>query len=177
VDAYENGVAGQSVTFALLAGTGAVTPTDSLSDSNGNVRADFVSPRQPEKDLLQATSGALSGQLALEIAFVDPNSAGGTVTNYPNPFHPPAEGTTIAYKLADDATVHLRIFDQSGDLVRDVTFARSDVGGRAGLNQMIWDGRNGRGTTVTSGGYIVLIEAQGVGQTLHVMRRKIAVVR
>jgi len=30
---------------------------------------------------------------------------------------------------------------------------------------------------VSSGGYVVLIEAQGQGETLHVIRRKIAVVR
>ena len=46
-----------------------------------------------------------------------------------------------------------------------------------GLNTWMWDGRNGAGELVASGGYIVLVEAQGAGQTLHVMRRKIAVVR
>jgi len=30
---------------------------------------------------------------------------------------------------------------------------------------------------VSSGGYVVLIEAQGTGETLHVIRRKLAVVR
>lgn len=47
----------------------------------------------------------------------------------------------------------------------------------AGLNQWTWDGRNGNGDVVASGGYIAFIEAQGNGSTLHVMRRKIAVVR
>ena len=40
-----------------------------------------------------------------------------------------------------------------------------------------WDGRNGQGDVVGSGGYLVLIEAQGAGSTLHVIRRKVAVVR
>jgi hypothetical protein len=40
VDAHENGVPDRSVTFEVLSGTGFVT-TDSLSDENGNVRADF----------------------------------------------------------------------------------------------------------------------------------------
>ena len=57
------------------------------------------------------------------------------------------------------------------------TFARGDVGGRAGLNEWQWDGRNGMGTVVSTGGYILLVEAAGTGETLHVMRRKIAVVR
>ena len=39
------------------------------------------------------------------------------------------------------------------------------------------DGKNGKGQVVASGGYIALIEAQGQGSTLNVIRRKIAVVR
>jgi hypothetical protein len=177
VDAYENGVPDQQVTFALLSGTGGVTPSDSASDGNGNVRADFVSPRQQETDHLRATSGGFSQDLDLQVAFVDPNAGGGYVTNYPNPFHPPTQGTTVAWKLDDDATVHVRIFTLSGDLVRDLSFPRGDTGGKLGLNEWVWDGRNGGGAVVASGGYIALVEAQGAGQTLHVMRRKIAVVR
>ena len=108
---------------------------------------------------------------------MDPNAAGGTVTSYPNPFHPPVEGTTLAWKLSDDAAVTLRIFTQSGDLVLQRTFSRGTPGGTVGLNTWVWDGANGGGRTVSSGGYLALIEAQGNGATLHVMRRKIAVVR
>jgi flagellar hook assembly protein FlgD len=46
----------------------------------------------------------------------------------------------------------------------------------AGLNSWIWDGRNGDGEYVSSGGYLVRVEARGEGETMHVMRRKIAVV-
>ena len=69
------------------------------------------------------------------------------------------------------------IFTQTGDLVRREDFARTSIGGVSGLNEWVWDGRNGDGAVVASGGYIALVEAEGIGQTLHVMRRKIAVVR
>ena len=177
VDAYENGVPGQGVAFALLSGTGTLSALDSLSDATGSARADFLSPRQPEMDQIRATSGALSTDLNLETAFVDPTKGGGYVTNYPNPFHPPGEGTTLAYKLDDDATVTVRIYTQMGTLVRRESFSRGSTGGQAGLNQWLWDGKNGDGTVVSSGGYVVLIEAQGTGETLHVIRRKVAVVR
>jgi hypothetical protein len=177
VDAFENGVPAQPMAFSLISGTGTVTPVDNQTDATGVARADFLSPRQPEKDLLRATSGSLTADLLLETAFVDPNAAGGLITNYPNPFHPPAQGTTLAWKLDDDATVRLRIFTQSGDLVFEHTFARGATGGTVGLNQWVWDGANGAGRTVASGGYVALVEAQGTGETLHVMRRKIAVVR
>ncbi len=173
VDAYENGVADQQVTFQVLSGTGGVTPSDSLSDANGNVRSDFLSPRQNESDRIRATSGQFSQDLDLQIALVDPNAGVAYVTNYPNPFHPPGEGTTLAYKLADNAPVTLRIFTASGDLVLQKSFARSTPGGTVGLNEFVWDGRNGRGNIVASGGYVLLIEAEGTGT----IRRKIAVVR
>ena len=177
VDAYNNGIPAQPMTFQVLAGNGTLTPVDSLTDTTGTARADFLSPRQPETDLLRATSGALNGDLSLKVAFVDPNAAGGTVTNYPNPFHPPLEGTTVAWVLADNANVTLRIFTLTGDLVLREQFASTTPGGRSGLNTWVWDGRNGGGSVVSSGGYIALIEAQGTGETLHVIRRKIAVVR
>ncbi|MEO5988583.1 MAG: FlgD immunoglobulin-like domain containing protein [Candidatus Eisenbacteria bacterium] len=177
VDAYDNGVAGVPMTFAHLSGIGVLTPVDSLTDSTGVSRADFLSSRQPGSDLLRASASGLIADLTLQTAFVDPNAAGGTVTNYPNPFHPSEQSTVIAWKLDDNAMVTLRIFTQSGDLVLSRTFERGSTGGSTGLNEFAWDGRNGRGDLVASGGYVALVEAHGTGETLHVMRRKLAAVR
>ncbi len=177
VDAYENGVPDQPVAFALLSGTGSIAAIDSITDTNGDARCDFLAPRQPETDHLRATSGSFTRDLDLQVAFVDPAAVGGYATNFPNPFHPPAQGTTLAYKLDDQATVTIRIFSQAGQLVRRIQFDRGLPGGAQGLNQYVWDGRNGSGDVVSSGGYTVLIEAAGQGATLHVIKRKIAVVR
>lgn len=176
-DAFDNGVPADPVVFQQLSGSGTLTPVDSLTDSTGAARADFLSPRQPETDHLRASAGPLVADLDLKTAFVDPNAPGGIATNYPNPFHPPLEGTTVAWTLADDADVTLRLFTMSGDLVLRETFERGGAGGHAGLNTWVWDGRNGAGTVVASGGYLALLEAHGQGETLHVIRRKIAVVR
>jgi hypothetical protein len=177
VDAFGNGVPGDPMVFQSISGLGTVSNPDSLTDTTGVARADFLSARQPGRDLLRASAGALTADLLLETAFVDPTAAGGTVTNYPNPFHPGEQPTTIAWKLDDHATVRLRIYTQSGDLVLDRTFNRGETGGTAGLNEFQWDGRNGGGQLVASGGYLALVEAQGTGETLHVMRRKLAAVR
>jgi hypothetical protein len=176
-DAFENGVPGLPVGFNLLTTTGLLTPLESQTDEAGNATADFLSPREPNIDTVQAVSGALSVDLDIETALVDPNAAGGVVTNYPNPFHPDeGVGTTIAYVLDDNASVHMRIYTISGGLVLDTQFASGDQGGMTGLNEVPWDGRNGNGDPVASGGYIVFIEAEGNGATMHVMRRKIGVV-
>ncbi len=176
-DAYGNGVPNRPVTFAHLSGNGTLTPLDTLTADGGIARADFLSPREPEIDRVRASSGGLTDELLIQTALVDPTLPGGTVTNYPNPFHPGDAPTTIAYKLADDATVTLQIFTLSGDLVLRKDFTHGGPGGTVGLNEFKWDGRNGKGDFVSSGGYILLIEAKGKGETLHVMRRKLAVVR
>ncbi len=177
VDAFDNGVPGEPMSFQLLSGTGVLTPTDSLTNQSGVATADYLSARTPEVSRIHAQSNALSADYDLETAFVDPDAPGGTISNYPNPFHPDAGPTTIAYKLDDNAAVTLRIFTLSGDLVLEEQFPPSTPGGFAGLNTFVWDGENGKGRPVGSGGYIVFVEAKGGGETLHTMRRKIAVVR
>jgi hypothetical protein len=176
-DEFDNGIPGQSMSFAMISGTGTLTPIDVQTGADGTARADLQAPRLPETETVRASAGGLSADVTVEVSLVDPNAPGGTVTNFPNPCHPPLQGTTLAYKLDDNASVKIRIFSQTGQLVKEVNFDRGVTGGVTGLNTWMWDGRNGAGDLVASGGYIVLVEAQGTGQTLHVMRRKIAVVR
>ena len=176
-DIYSNGVPAQPIDFQLISGTGTLTPIDSMTDSDGIARADFLSPRTPEVSRVRAISNDLLAELDIETALVNPNVPAGTITNYPNPFHPGEAPTTIAYKLSDDAKVDLRIYTLTGGLVLREELSAGGPGGLEGLNEYKWDGRNGSGDYVSSGGYILVIEATGGGETLHVMRRKIAVVR
>lgn len=176
-DAYGNGVPEEPVEFDLVSGTGTLSPLDSLTSDEGTAQADFLSPRVPEIDRIRASSNGLVTEIDVETALVDPDTPNGTVTNYPNPFHPGEAPTTIAYKLADEASVNLRIFTLSGGLVLEKEFQSGGAGGTEGLNEFKWDGRNGKGEHVSSGGYILVIEARREGETLHVMRHKLAVVR
>ncbi len=177
VDQYDNGVPGQPVVFSLLSGLGTLTPVDSLTDAGGRARADFLSPREAGLTRLRAVAGALVAEYDIETALVDPNKPGGTVTNYPNPFHPGEGPTTIAYKLDDNARVTIDIYSLMGKLVLSREFEQGAVGGVVGLNEFSWDGRNGEGNVVASGGYIVLIGAVRNGETINSMRRKVGVVR
>jgi hypothetical protein len=177
VDAYDNGVPAQSVTFSLLEGDGILTPIDSGTDAQGLARADFLSPRNPSMTTVRAVSNALNDEFVIETALVDPNEPAGTVTSYPNPFHPGESPATIAYKISADAFVKIKIYTLMGVQIREDTFELGSTGGREGLNEFLWDGRNGSGEFVSSGGYLVVIEAEGDGETLHVMRRRVGVVR
>jgi hypothetical protein len=177
LDQYDNGIPGQPVVFSLISGLGRLTPVDSLTADDGCAYADFLSPREPGISRIQAVSGMLMAEYDIETALVDPNQPGGTITNYPNPFHPGEAPTTLAYKLNENARVMLKIYSLTGVLVLQQEFPMGSNGGTAGLNEFRWDGRNGKGDIVASGGYIVVVEAVRNGETIHQMRRKVAVVR
>ena len=72
-----------------------------------------------------------------------------TLYNFPNPFHPSADGlTTFSAQLTGQGPASLDLFDAAGQLVR-----HWDLPGRAGMQLQSWDGRNGRGQLVANGGY------------------------
>jgi predicted RNA-binding protein with TRAM domain len=177
VDAYDNGVPDQPVVFSLIEGLGTLTSVDSLTSADGRALADFLSPREPGVSRIHAVAGALTADYDIETALVDPNTPGGTITNYPNPFHPGEAPTTIAYKLDDNARVTLKVYSLMGTLVLEKVFDEGAPGGTVGLNEFAWNGRNGDGNVVASGGYIVVVEAVRNGETINNMRRKVGVVR
>jgi hypothetical protein len=176
VDGFGNGVADQPVAFTVVSGPGTLTPMDSNTNAEGIAEADFLGPRSNAMTRIQATSNSLASELDVQTALVDPTTATGSITNYPNPFHPEEAPTTIAYKLGDNANVTVQIYTLQGNLVWREQFAMGGTGGAAGLNQITWDGRNGDGDLVASGGYVIVVESDGNGES-QVMRRKIAVVR
>jgi hypothetical protein len=68
----------------------------------------------------------------------------------PNPFNP---STTIQFNQPIPGAVRLRIYDVSGRLVQDL-----DGGERqAGPQSLIWNGRDRRGSTVSSGQYFAQV--------------------
>jgi hypothetical protein len=102
--------------------------------------------------------------------FLNPGGGTGTVEpppvpeesylgqNVPNPFNP---NTTIAYGLAADGAVSLRVYDVSGALVRVLV----DGWRPAGPHEAVWDGRNGSGEAMSSGVYFYRLQADGFTQT------------
>ena len=77
--------------------------------------------------------------------------------NFPNPFNPE---TWIPYQLADDAHVTLRIYDQSGRIVRTLDVGPQKSGVYQDVaNAVYWDGRNQDGERVTSGTYFYQFRA------------------
>jgi M6 family metalloprotease-like protein len=88
-----------------------------------------------------------------------------SVYNYPNPTE--GNSTTIRYRLNEDATVKISIYDTAGDLVEEMSgpgLAQAD-------NEIQWNLQN-----VQSGVYLARVEANGQSET-SVAIIKIAVVK
>jgi hypothetical protein len=72
--------------------------------------------------------------------------------NTPNPFNP---STSIAYTLADDGLVTLRIYNALGQHVRTLVNGRTT----AGMHTVTWNGRDDSGKMVASGVYLYRLVA------------------
>jgi hypothetical protein len=82
-----------------------------------------------------------------------------TVYNFPNPFRPTREATSIRYYLAQSGPVTIRAFDVKGDLIKTLL---DNVPRPAGENVGdVWDGTDARGARVSPGLYYLEIQAQG----------------
>lgn len=73
-------------------------------------------------------------------------------SNYPNPFNP---STTIRYDLPEDSFLELRIYSLLGHEVRTLTEGSE----AAGFKNVVWDGKNSFGNSVSSGMYFYRLDA------------------
>ena len=84
------------------------------------------------------------------------------VLNYPNPM---ATSTDFTFLMSRPSEVTIKIFTLSGRLVRLI-----DVpSGRAGYNQIHWDGLDSQGRTIANGTYIYTVSA---GDGMNSVREK-----
>jgi hypothetical protein len=85
--------------------------------------------------------------------------------NRPNPFNPT---TTISFDVPKASHVRLDVYNTSGRLIRTLVDEKMQAGSR----QILWDGTNESGHTVSSGLYFYKIEADGFSET-----RKMTLIR
>ena len=77
--------------------------------------------------------------------------------NYPNPFNPE---TWIPYDLAEDADVHIYIYNLKGESIRQLSLGFQIAGTyRTQARAAYWDGRNSVGEFVASGVYFYTLHA------------------
>lgn len=78
-----------------------------------------------------------------------------SLRNYPNPF---TSTTTIYYTINHRSQVRVRVYDVSGQLVKELVDAVMD----AGSGDVVWDGSDSRGEEASSGTYYFTMDAQPV---------------
>lgn len=79
-----------------------------------------------------------------------------TLKNFPNPFN---TTTTLYYEVPERSMVRVRIFDLSGQLVKELV----DGVQESGSKEITWDGTDERGMEAASGTYYYSMDAQPVG--------------
>lgn len=77
--------------------------------------------------------------------------------NYPNPFNPE---TTIKYQLPNATDVTLKIYNNSGKLVKKLVNTKQ----AAGYHTVLWDGKDDYGCQVASGMYLYSIKTKEFSQ-------------
>lgn len=75
-------------------------------------------------------------------------------TNYPNPFN---SSTTIAFSIPKDAKTKLKVYNIKGQKVKDIV--NGDL--LKGFHKAVWDGKDSRNRSVSSGIYLFKLESGG----------------
>ena len=82
--------------------------------------------------------------------------------NWPNPFNP---ATTVSFELPEGTLVQLAVYNASGQRVRTLREGYQE----AGTCQVRWDGIDEAGRQVSSGVYLLRLEAGGLAQTRRML--------
>jgi beta-glucosidase len=87
------------------------------------------------------------------------------VNGFPNPFN---RRLTIPYGLKDGGRVQIAIFDASGRLMKTLVDAVLE----AGRYEAEWDGTDGTGSALSSGVYLIRMNAGGFSKTVKILHLK-----
>jgi len=137
-----------------ISGDGAVAGSGSVAQLVFNVKGEFDGSRFEIADGVLIDGSRLLNSVvslgALDVQTTPKEFA--LHQNFPNPFNPE---TTIKYELAASGQVELRIYNMVGQVVRTLISERQ----AAGRYSIRWDGKDGRGISVSSGIYFYSLNA------------------
>lgn len=88
-----------------------------------------------------------------------------SLSAYPNPV---SNSTTISFSLAEPQTVSIRVFDESGRLIKTISNTQLEKG----VHQLIWNANDENGSKVATGIYYLKFNAGNYSET-----KKISVIK
>jgi WD40 repeat protein len=118
------------------------------------VIGNWEKPGDEFKLYIKDVSG-LAGTRDEQVSVADDAPKGFALTgNHPNPFNP---STSVSFTIPSAGTVRLTVYDVTGRTVR--TMVSSVLS--AGAHEMVWDGRDDSGKSVSSGTYLARLKMGG----------------
>jgi len=91
--------------------------------------------------------------------------------NFPNPFNPE---TWIPYQLPQEADVTIRIYNQHGQLIQNLSQGTQKAGSYLIKDRAAyWDGRNGIGESVVSGVYFYTLDLRGGNKNFRATKKMV----
>lgn len=148
--------------FTVLSGNGFMLEEAALTDTSGVATGRFLCSRARfgEWDTVRITSGAADSLIAIYVNIPDSLLLAGKIIAFPNPFGFNRDAAEIYYYLNRSTPIDFRIYDPFGNEVFTQTIPAGMAGARAGVNCVVWNGRNKSGRRVASGIYTVQIIGQ-----------------
>ncbi len=176
-DAYLNPVPGAAVNFDKISGAGdsSISAPSAQTDTNGLATITFQGGIVNEIATVRVTVGSIVQNVNINISVAPPS--GGEMINYPNPFNPLSQKTSINYYLKADSEVEIKIYDAFGRMVLSKKIAAGQGSGdyatatASGGSSFMWDGCNGEGQKVGNGIYVVKVIARNSVEVQKFTRR------
>lgn len=94
---------------------------------------------------------------------------------FPNPFNPDLEEAKVEYYLENDASVTIKIYTITGNLVKIIK--ENELKTKGLHYEDTWDGKNSAGKKVKSGVYVCFIKVKYVDGSETNLKKKIVVIR
>ncbi len=161
-DANDEPVVATVCRFAVARGRGEMLDEALLTDTLGVAVARFLCTRAhfAEFDTIKIVSGVAESLMGIYVDIPDSVVMLGKIIAFPNPFGFNQDAAEIFYYLNRSVPIDFRIYDPFGNEVISYKFNQGEEGAKAGINRVLWDGRNRWGRKVASGVYVVQIIGQ-----------------
>ncbi|MBN1824411.1 MAG: Ig-like domain-containing protein [Endomicrobiales bacterium] len=168
VKLYQVGTPSEAARLALHRVPGLSAST--VADTGQAYRAFALSSQSADEGAEEVSADVHSFGMFTLAGFAPPDESLGDLSCYPNPFDPLRQNLTIQYYLISTSEVDIAVYDLLGNLVKTWKLPSGGGGGaQTGLNTHLWDGRNGEGRVIASGGYIVYVRADGQSRKFKVL--------
>ena len=115
---------------------------------------------------IQNDSGTVFEQEVTNIKVMASGGVVGVALPYPNPYDPQKGNVLFTYNLAVDSDVTIYLFDVNGRFLWKNSYSKGANGGKAGYNEVAWNGLDAFGRMLDNDIYLIRIVESTSGRIL-----------